>query len=58
MSALDEYDVVLLDDPGGQQRLIWRHLDGPAHEALFEAGSMQKVGHEFVTNWRSAGLPL
>lgn len=58
MSAFDAYDVLLVDDPQGQQRLTWRHRDGPVQTAVLEPLSMQRVGREFVAAWTEAGLPL
>ena len=59
MSALDGYDVLLMDDPEGKQRLLWRrHGDSQVREAILEADAMQRVGREFLAAWAAAALPL
>lgn len=58
MSAFDAYDVLLVDDPQGQQRLVWRHRDGPVQEVVLEPYAVQRVGREFLSAWADAGLPL
>jgi hypothetical protein len=58
MSAFGAYDVVVIDDPGGRQRLLWRHGASPVHEAVFEPRRMQRVGRAFLAAWVAASLPL
>ena len=58
MSAFGAYDIFLVDDPRGEQRLLWRHRNSPVQEAVFEPRTVQRVGDAFLSAWAAAGLPL
>jgi hypothetical protein len=52
MSSFDAYDVLLLEEATGQQRLLWRLRDGDIQEAYLPPREMERVAGEFCKKMR------
>ena len=48
MSALDAYDVLLLEAAEGRERVLWRHRDGPIEEAWLGPSEIERVARELA----------
>lgn len=48
MSSFDAYDVLLIEDEKGRQRILWRHGDATIGESTLWPNEIQRVAAEFV----------
>jgi hypothetical protein len=54
MSSFDRFDLLLIEDPEGAQRILWREGDaGEPHHAYLPRGELQAVARQCI-EWLSA----